>query len=53
MSLSILNPKVGSEIDRYIEELNQEDEESVVPLEKQLTSSLQDGNQQPIESTIN
>ena len=50
MSLSILNPKIGSEIDRYIEELNQEDETSVVPLEKPPISSLQDGNQQPIES---
>lgn len=50
MSLQILNPKVGSEIDRYIEELNQEDEASVVPLEKQLISSLQDGAKQPIES---
>jgi hypothetical protein len=52
MALSILNPKVGSEIDRYIEELNQEDETSVVPLEKQPTSSLPDGNQQPIEDMI-
>jgi hypothetical protein len=50
MSLSILNPKVGSEIDRYIEELNQEDEQSVVPLDKQPTSSSQDGEKQPIES---
>lgn len=51
MSLQILNPKIGSEIDRYIEELNQEDESSVVPLEKQLTSSLQDGVQPLTEST--
>lgn len=50
MALSILNPKVGSEIDRYIEALNQEDESSVVPLEKQPTSSLLDGSQLPIES---
>jgi hypothetical protein len=52
MALSILNPKVGSEIDRYIEELNQEDEASVVPLEKQPTSSSPDGNPQPIENMI-
>lgn len=53
MSLQILNPKVGSEIDRYIEQLNQEDEQSVVPLEKQPTSSLPDGDQPPVESMIN
>jgi hypothetical protein len=52
MSLSILNPKIGSEIDRYIEQMNQEDETSVVPLEKQLTSSLQDGETKPTDSTI-
>lgn len=52
MALQVLNPKVGSEIDRYIEELNQEDESSVVPLEKQPTSSLLDGGQQQIESMI-
>jgi hypothetical protein len=50
MSLQILNPKIGSEIDRYIEELNQEDETSVVPLEKQLTSSLLDGERPQVES---
>jgi len=43
MALQILNPKIGSEIDRYIEEMNQEDETTVAPLEKQPTSSLQDG----------
>ena len=52
MSLQILNPKIGSEIDRYIEELNQEDEQSVVPLEKQPTSSSPDGANQPIEDMI-
>jgi hypothetical protein len=53
MSLQILNPKIGSEIDRYIEELNQEDESSVVPLEKLPISSLQDGIQSPTENMIN
>ncbi len=52
MALSILNPKVGSEIDRYIEELNQEDEQSVAPLDKPLTSFSQDGEVEPSESTI-
>lgn len=52
MSLSILNPKIGSEIDRYIEELNQEDEASVVPLEKPHISSLPDGEKKPTEVTI-
>jgi hypothetical protein len=50
MSLSILNPKIGSEIDRYIEELNQEDESTVVPLEKPPTSSSQDGEKLQVES---
>jgi hypothetical protein len=52
MSLQILNPKIGSEIDRYIEELNQEDEESVAPLDKQPTSSSRDGVTPPTEDTI-
>lgn len=39
MTLRILDPKVGSEIERYIEELNQEDEESLEDFTKRLSSS--------------
>ena len=50
MALRILNPKIGSEIDRYIEAMNQEDEQSIVPLETPPTSSSQDGANEPAES---
>jgi hypothetical protein len=39
MTLRILDPKIGAEIERYIEELNQEDEESLEDFTKQLSSS--------------
>jgi len=39
MSLRVLDPRIGAEIDRRIEELNQEDEEDLSPLENAVTSS--------------
>jgi hypothetical protein len=39
MAFKMLDPKIGSEIGRYIDELNQEDEESVAPLSDAHTSS--------------
>jgi hypothetical protein len=42
MTLRILDPKVGSEIERYIEELNQEDEESLEDFTKRLSLSSKD-----------
>lgn len=50
MALQILNPKIGSEIDRYIEELNQEDEATVAPLGMPQQPSLLDGEKQPSET---
>lgn len=50
MALQILNPKIGSEIDRYIEDLNQEDEASVAPLGTPPQPSSPDGEKQPNES---
>ena len=52
MALQILNPKIGSEIDRYIEELNQEDESTVRPLDKQPISSSPDLEAPQNESLI-
>lgn len=43
LSFTILDPKIGLEIDRLIESLNQEQEDDVTPLPNALTSSLQDG----------
>ncbi len=51
MALQILNPKIGAEIDRYIEELNQEDEATVLPLGTPPISSSPDSTQQQKEST--
>jgi hypothetical protein len=48
MTLKILDPKVGQEIERYIEELNQEDEESLEDFTKQLSASSRDS-----ENTLN
>jgi len=47
MSYDVLDPKIGAEINEYIDDMNQEDEESVVPLEKSPTSSLPDGTTKP------
>jgi hypothetical protein len=45
MTLRILDPKVGQEIERYIEALNQEDEESLEDFTKRLSlSSEEDKN---------
>jgi len=52
MALQILNPKIGAEIDRHIEDMNQEDDTTVAPLEKQPTSSSQDGVNPLVEDTI-
>jgi hypothetical protein len=52
MSFDVLNPKVGLEIDRYIEEMNQEDEYAAVPLDTPPISSLPDSKKQPSESSI-
>ena len=41
MTLKILDPKVGAEIERLIEELNQEDEESLEDFTKRLSTSSQ------------
>ena len=47
MTLKILDPKIGSEIERYIEDLNQEDEESLEDFTKRLSlSSEEDKNTQ-------
>jgi hypothetical protein len=49
MVFKMLDPKLGAEIERYIDELNQEDESedfSTVP-----NSSSQDENEQPKESS--
>jgi hypothetical protein len=51
MSYRILHPKIGAEIAAAIDKLNQEDEADVVPLGRQPTSSLPDGETKPIEST--
>jgi len=47
MSFRMLDPKIGAEINRYIDDLNQEDEDDLVPLENAATSSLQDGLIEP------
>ncbi len=39
MTLKVLDPKVGLEIEKYIEELNQEDDESLEDFMKSLSSS--------------
>lgn len=43
LTYKALDPKVGAEINRYIETLTQEDEEDVTPLPNAHISSLQDG----------
>lgn len=51
MTLRILDPKVGSEIERLIEELNQEDEESLEDFTKRLSlSSKENGSTQSEDS---
>ncbi len=48
MSLRVLDPKIGQEINRYIEELTQEeDEDDVDPLLSAPISSLPDGATKP------
>lgn len=54
MTLKILDPKVGAEIERYIEELNQEDEESLEDFTKRLSTSSQESpNTQSNGSELN
>lgn len=49
MVFKMLDPKIGSEIERYIDELNQEDEsEDFTPAQH---SSLPDGNEKPNNSS--
>lgn len=43
LTYKALDPKIGSEINRYIESLTQEDEDDVAPLENAPTSSSPDG----------
>jgi hypothetical protein len=45
MALDVLNPKIGAEIDRYIEELNQEDEEAPLSEKSPSSSSLDEENE--------
>lgn len=52
MTFRVLHPKVGAEIGRYIDELNQEDEDDVGPLPNAPSSSSKDGETQPDESTL-
>jgi hypothetical protein len=47
MTLKILDPKVGAEIERLIEELNQEDEESLEDFTKRLSTSSQTSESTP------
>jgi len=47
MSYDILDPKIGAEINEYIDDMNQEDEEDQVPLERSPTSFSPDGATKP------
>ncbi len=47
LTYEALDPKIGSEINRYIESLTQESEEDVNPLPHAPTSSLPDGQTKP------
>ena len=51
MSYDILDPKIGAEINEYIDDMNQEGEDDVVPLEKSHTSSSLDGGTKPSPTT--
>jgi hypothetical protein len=51
MTLRILDPRVGQEIERYIEELNQEDEESLEDFTRRLSASSKDNGNTQTEST--
>jgi hypothetical protein len=51
MSFDVLDPKIGAEIDGYIEDMNQEDEDDVAPLESARTSSSLDGEIKPTPIT--
>jgi len=51
MSFDVLDPKIGAEINEYIDDMNQEDEEDVVPLVKSPTSSSLDGVTKPNPTT--
>lgn len=42
-----LDPKIGAEINRYIEALTQEDEDDAGPLARSVSSFLQDGETKP------
>lgn len=43
MTLKILDPKVGVEIEKYIEDMNEEDDEEAKDFMKELASSLPEG----------
>lgn len=54
MTLRILDPKIGAEVERLIEELNQEDEESLEDFTKRLSlSSKENGSTQNKDSEPN
>jgi hypothetical protein len=47
LTFKALDPKIGAEINRYIESLTQESEEDVAPLPNAPTSSSPDGERKP------
>jgi hypothetical protein len=51
MALHNLDPKIGAEINRYIDELNQEDEEDLAVSPSVPTSSSQVGATKPMQTT--
>jgi hypothetical protein len=51
MTLKVLDPKVGQEIERYIDELNQEDEESFEDFTKRVSSSSETNGTEQSNST--
>ena len=52
MTLSILDPKIGSEIERYIDELNQEDDESMEDFTVRLSSSSESNGTQQSDTSV-
>lgn len=51
MTLSVLDPKIGAEIERYIEELNQEDEESLEDFTERQSGSSEVNGKKPSSNT--
>lgn len=51
MTLRVLDPKVGAEIERYVDELNQEDEESFEDFTKRLSSSSESNGTEQNDSS--